>query len=320
MTEKLPYGETGHLPWATDSEFRRWSTEMSEALLIGSLRQHELVAEKTAANERLQSEIAEHERTAAALREAQALLAKHALELEGLVGERTARLQETVGELEAFSYSIAHDMRAPLRAMRGFAELILSEHSAQLDETGEDYLRRIAAAAKRLDQLVIDVLHYSRASRQELTLQPVDVAAVIDDAIRTLPELQPPRAQIELVTPLHLVMAHEPSLMQCVTNVLSNAVKFVAPGVLPKIRVRSEKLGQRVRLWFEDNGIGIASVDRERIFVLFGRLNPRAAFEGTGIGLTIVRKAVERMGGSIGVESDAGQGTRVWLEFAEAAP
>ena len=291
---------------------------MNEALILGSVRQHELTEAADSWNTQLQKEVTERKQAEEALRRAQALLSDRATQLELLVAERTARLQETVGELEAFSYSIAHDMRAPLRAMTAFATLVLTEHGTQLDETGKEYLGRIASAAHRLDRLVTDVLTYSSASRRELELHPVDVEKLLREAIRTQPAFQPPRAEIQIKTPLPRVIAHEPSLMQCVDNLFSNAVKFVSPGVLPRVTVRSEVVGQDVRLWFEDNGIGISLANQERIFALFGRINPLAEFEGTGIGLTIVRKAVERMGGKTGVESESGKGSRFWIQLKKS--
>jgi signal transduction histidine kinase len=291
---------------------------MNQALVLGSLRQHELTEAANQLNAQLQQEIAERKQAEEALRQAQAQLADRASQLERLVAERTARLQETVGELEAFSYGMAHDMRAPLRAMAAFARLIQTEHGLQLDETGKEYLGRIVSAAQRLDRLVTDVLSYSAASRQKLDLQPVDLEKLLEEAIRNQPEFQPPHAEIQIQRPLHKVIAHEPSLMQCVNNLLSNAVKFVLPGVVPRVAVRSELVGQDVRLWVEDNGIGISPADQERIFALFGRLNPVAEFEGTGIGLTILRKTVERMGGKVGLESELGQGSRFWIQLKKS--
>ena len=291
---------------------------MNEALILGSLRQHELTQAAETSNVQLQNEITERKQTEEALRQAQALLADRATQLELLVAERTARLQETVGELEAFSYSIAHDMRAPLRAMTSFATLVQTEYARHMDETGKEYLGRIASAAQRLDRLITDILTYSSATRRELHLHPVDLEKLVREAIHNQPEFQPPRAEILIQTPLPRVIAHEPSLMQCVDNLFSNAVKFVLPGVLPRVTVRSEVVGQDVRLWFEDNGIGISLANQERIFALFGRINPVAEFEGTGIGLTIVRKAIERMGGKAGVESESGKGSRFWIQLKKS--
>jgi signal transduction histidine kinase len=288
---------------------------MNEALLLGAVRQHELTEAADLLNAQLHREIIARKQTAETLARAQGQLADRALQLEALVAERTARLQETVGELEAFSYSIAHDLRAPLRAMTNFARIVQTEHGGQLDETGKDLLGRIVSAAHRLDHLIVDVLNYSSVSRRELELQPVDLEKLLEEAIRNEPAFQAPQAQIKIQAPLPSVLAHEPSLMQCATNLLSNAVKFVLPGVVPRVTVRGELLAEDVRLWFEDNGIGISSADKERIFALFGRLNPVAEFEGTGIGLAIVRKAAERMGGKFGVESEPGQGSRFWIQL-----
>jgi signal transduction histidine kinase len=268
---------------------------------------------------KISRDITHRKRNEEALRQAQVQLADRASQLEKLVAERTAKLQETVAELESYSYSIAHDMRAPLRSMASFARLVQTEHAEQLDEVGKKHLARIVAAAQRLDRLVTDVLNYSRVSRRKLELEPVDSEKLLDEAIRNEPTFQSPRAEIEIQRPLHKVMAHEPSLMQVVNNLFSNAVKFVLPGVVPRVTVRSEVANNDVRLWFEDNGIGIAPADKERIFSLFGRLYPAAEFEGTGIGLTIVRKAVERMGGQVGVESEPGKGSRFWIQLKKSA-
>ena len=288
---------------------------MNEALVLGSLRQHELTETAHASNVQLQKEITERKLAEQALLQAHAQLADRAGQLEALVAERTVRLQETVAELEAFSYGIAHDMRAPLRAMAAFGALVQAEQGAQLDENGREYLGRIVSAAQRLDRLITDVLSYGTASRRKLDLQAVDLEALLEQTIRNQPEFQAPQAEIQIHRPLHKVIAHEPSLIRCVTNLFCNAVKFVSPGVTPRIAVRSELAGPEVRLWFEDNGIGISPADQERIFAFLGRLNPVEEFEGTGIGLTIVRKSVERMGGKVGVESELGQGSRFWIQL-----
>ncbi len=249
------------------------------------------------------------------LNQAQAELRRHAVNLEKTVAERTAKLQETVGELEAFSYSIAHDMRAPLRAMEGFASLLMTDYGPHLDETAQSYLERIGTAARRMDGLIMDILSYSKIVRGELELQPVDVEKLIREVIPSYPSLQSDQADISVEGPLPRVMANEAALIQVISNLLGNAVKFVSPGVRPRVRVRAERADDHVRLWFEDNGIGIAKDLVPRLFNIFVRLNRPALYEGTGIGLAIVRKAVERMGGSAGVESEPGQGSRFWVEL-----
>jgi signal transduction histidine kinase len=164
-----------------------------------------------------------------------------------------------------------------------------------------------------LDALIRDVLTYSRVAKEDIQLSGIDLESMIEEIIATNPEFQPPRADIAIEKPLHRVLGHEAYLMQCVTNLLSNAVKFVSDGVVPTIRVRSERLNGKVRVWFEDNGIGIDAAHHQRIFQIFGQIYPQNRFGGTGIGLAIVRKAVQRMNGEVGVESGMDQGSRFWL-------
>jgi two-component system, chemotaxis family, CheB/CheR fusion protein len=234
-------------------------------------------------------------------------------ELEEIVAERTARLRETIGELESFSYSVSHDMRAPLRAMLSFAQALKEDHGAALGEEGCLYLNRIITAGQRLDHLVCDILSYSRTLQTDLRLQPVNLEELILDATLEDPSLQPPRIQVEIRKPLLPVMGHPAALTQCISNLLSNAAKFVSPGASPRITVWTEPVEQRVRVCFKDNGIGIPPGDLNRIFALFERGHSYQTFEGTGVGLAIVKKSVERMGGSVGVESQLGEGSCFWL-------
>jgi PAS domain S-box-containing protein len=257
-------------------------------------------------------EITERKQAEVALREAHAQLASRAVHLEKLVNERTAKLQETIGDLETFSYSIVHDLRAPLRAMQNFARLLVEE-CGPVNETAQDYANRITTAAERMDRLIQEVLNYSRVARAELPLAPVNTAALVRSIVETYPALQPPRAQVELNGNLPPVHANEAALTQCISNLLGNAVKFIAPGVTPHVRVWGETVGHRVRLHFQDNGIGIEREAHEKIFQMFQRLSKR--YEGTGIGLTIVKKAIEKMGGTVGLESEPGKGSTFSLEL-----
>ena len=235
--------------------------------------------------------------------------------LEDTVAERTARLRETVGDLEAFSYSIAHDMRAPLRSMVGFSSILRNEYADRLDKSGCDYLRRISTSAERLDRLIQDVLNYSKVVRGELKLERVQTGQLMQDILESYPNLQPPHAEIIVQSPLPAVWANPAALTQVISNLLGNAVKFVAPGVHPRVVVRAENSGEFVRFWFEDNGIGISPEGQRRLFQIFQRIHRPELYEGTGIGLAIVRKAAERMGGRVGVESDGKNGSRFWVEF-----
>ena len=247
-------------------------------------------------------------------KEAEELMRSEAKRLDALVEQRTATLRETIGELEAFSYSISHDMRAPLRAMQGYSQALLSDYSSSLDAEAKHYLDRIFRASNRLDLLIQDVLAYSRVAKGDIDLHPVDLEQLLDDVVATTPEFQ---GTVELERPLHEVIGHEAYLTQCVTNLLGNAVKFVESGTAPRVRVWAERLGGSVRVWFEDNGIGIHPSHHERIFQIFGQVHAQKKYGGTGIGLAIVRKAVQRMNGEVGVESELAKGSRFWLLLGE---
>lgn len=240
-------------------------------------------------------------------------LAERRAELERLVAERTARLQETITELESFSYSISHDLRAPLRAMTGFGELLEQECGDRIGAEGRDYLRRIIAASRRMDRLTQDVLVYSRVSRTELSLVPVELGALVEGIVETYPQFHVAHADIRVALPLPRVLGNEAALVQCVSNLLANAVKFVAPGVRPRVEVSGEVEGGLARLVVSDNGVGIAPEARGKIFGIFERFH--SGYEGTGVGLAVVRRAMERMGGSVTFTSQPGQGSRFCLEL-----
>jgi PAS domain S-box-containing protein len=244
-------------------------------------------------------------------------LESHAAELETRVRERTAKLQETVSELEAFSYSLSHDMRAPLRAIQSFSEIVLADYGDKIPE-GAEYLRKVIAAANRMDRLIRDVLNFARISRTDIQLSPVNVDELVSDILRERPELQEPRAAVQVERPLLHVLGHDASLTQCLTNLLDNAVKFVAPGVKPSVRVHTERRGDRVRICIADNGIGIDATGQQQLFGMFQRLNPAQGYRGTGVGLAIVRRAAERMQGTAGVESAPGLGSTFWVELGQA--
>jgi len=259
-------------------------------------------------------DITERKRAARELQAAKDVISRHASQLEALVSERTSALRETVGELEAFSYSVSHDMRAPLRAMQGYANMLTEGYAGKrLDARAGDYLQRISRAALRLDHLILDVLSYTKVLRAEAPMARVNLARLARDLIETQSPAGRPRAEILIEGVLPPVLGNEALLTQCISNLLSNALKFVAPGTIPCVRIWAETSQAKVRVWFEDNGIGIAPENHDRIFRMFERIHPASQYEGTGIGLTIVRKAVERMGAQLGLHSDLGKGSKFWI-------
>jgi len=243
-----------------------------------------------------------------------------AQELKQLVAERTARLREMVAELQQVSYAITHDMRAPLRAMSTFAALMLEELARpQPSLTAlRDPCRRIITSAGRLDKLILDSLNYTKLVLQERSLHPVDLAQLLPSLIESYPNLHSGGAEIHIVDALPVVLGEESLLTQCFSNLLGNAVKFVAPGTRPRVAVRVELRGARARMIIADNGIGISPQAQRRLFGMFERLT--VGYEGTGIGLAIVRKVAERMGGSVGVESEPDKGSRFWVELKVVQP
>ncbi len=246
-------------------------------------------------------------------------IARHALQLEVVVEERTAQLRETIGELESFSYSVSHDMRAPLRAMQSFAQFLVEEYTGKLDEKGVNYLEQIMRSAVRLDHLIQDVLSYTRILHKKLPIERVDLDRLVRDIIETFPNGQSIKPEIRIQGALPKVMGNEALLAQCVSNLLSNGAKFMSPGTTPQLEVSAETIdSSSIRLWFKDNGIGIAPENHNRIFRLFERIHPADQYEGTGIGLTIVRKATERMGAQVGLESALGKGSNFWIQLTKA--
>jgi PAS domain S-box-containing protein len=260
-------------------------------------------------------DITDRKRVEHELMAAKSEINRQAVELQIKVAEHTIQLRQTISELEAFSFSISHDMRSPLSAMRGFAEILLEDHSAQLDAAGIKYLEKIDVAAGRLDTLIQEVLAYTRVLRGDVKMEPVDLDALVCQVIDTYPQLQSGQVDIQIEGVLPRIMGAKASLTQCVSNLLTNAVKFVALGTNPRVKIRAQRMEADIRLWVEDNGIGIAPKDQARIFQMFARIEHAIAYEGTGLGLTIVRKAMERTGGQMGVESEVGRGSKFWIQL-----
>jgi PAS domain S-box-containing protein len=298
---------------------------------------------------------------------AEEVLARSKDELEQLVEQHTAKLREAMAELEHMSYSMVHDMRAPLRAMQSFSRLLEEECAGCLKPQGLDYFRRIRESANRLDRLITDALNYNQVVREEPAATPVEVGRLLRGMLETYPNLQAPAADITIEFNELVVLGNESLLTQCFGNLLGNAVKFVPPGVKPRVRVWAEQgrigglmdkwisgLVEKpsghpqessestpssinplihqstnpsihqsgrvgvVRIWVEDNGIGIPEDAQQKIFNMFQRMHRESEYPGTGIGLAIVRKAVERMGGHIGLESASGKGSKFWIELPRA--
>jgi len=269
-------------------------------------------------NVRLYADMSEHRRAADEIRRLNETL-------EARVKERTARLEEANEELAAFSYTVSHDLRIPLRSLQQLATHLLEEHSGPLGEEARADALRIVGAAARMEGQIDELLEYSRTSRTELKskLEPVSLILIVHELLGRL-ERDPAfkKAQVMVQEPLGWVLAHRLTLQQVLLNLIVNAMTFVAEGASPQVRLSASEHdgegGGVVSLRIEDNGIGIPEADRERIFHIFQRLPAAERHPGTGVGLAVVRRGVERMGGKITVDSAPGRGTTFIIELPRA--
>jgi signal transduction histidine kinase len=203
--------------------------------------------------------------------------------------------------------------------MHGYADALMEDYGESLPEEGRGFTHRIVAAADRMENLIQDILTYSRLTREEVSLRPVSLEQVVNQVLANTERLaRETGAQITVERPLLDVRAHPPTLAQAIENLVSNAIKFVSPGEAPRLRLWAERRSEGVRFWVEDNGIGIDPAHQERVFQPFQRLHGIETYAGTGIGLAIVRRSLERMGGRSGVVSSPEQGSRFWIELPAA--
>ncbi|HYG21278.1 MAG TPA: ATP-binding protein [Verrucomicrobiae bacterium] len=238
-------------------------------------------------------------------------------EIKGLNRELNRRIRdltEVNKELESFNYSISHDLRAPLRSIASFTQVVLAQYDNVLPAEAQDYLMRVENAAKYMDKLLMDLLDYSRLSRSEITLGPVSLESAVSDVLFSIDqEIRARQAEVEVVRPLGFVIGHPATIRQILFNLVANALKFTAPTQKPRIEVRSDSTDGYLRVVVQDNGIGIPPQFHKKIFGLFQRLHSHNAYPGTGVGLAMVQKGVERMAGRFGVESETGKGSRFWF-------
>jgi signal transduction histidine kinase len=203
--------------------------------------------------------------------------------------------------------------------MVGFGAAMLEDDESKLGPRSARYLQKIIAAGERMDQLINDLLDYARFSTSEFPRGAIDAQASLTQALTGLQsQLESSGASVDIPSPLPSVLAHKTVLAVVFSNLLSNALKFVAPGQTPRITISSEDAGPKIRIWLADNGIGIDPQYRDKIFEVFQRLEPEGVYPGTGIGLAIVRRALAQVGGQVGVVSERGNGSRFWVELQKA--
>ena len=254
-----------------------------------------------------------------AIAERQVKLQSFNTKIEAEVKQRTSELGTSNKQMETFCYSMSHDLKAPLRGIQSFSQILIEDHGGQLNEQARDCVNRINHSAARMNSLVSDLLEYLHAGTGNLPATPVNLTLASEEAIRLLAaEVQEKRAAISIQSDLGVVLGHEAILIQVMLNLLSNALTYGNPGILPVINIRSEPRGNRLRVRVRDNGIGVASQYHQKIFELFERIPGTDGHSGTGVGLAIVAKSIESLGGTFGVESNPGAGSTFWFELPAA--
>ncbi|GAA2856211.1 hypothetical protein GCM10010517_14500 [Streptosporangium fragile] len=234
-------------------------------------------------------------------------------ELELRVRERTAELEASTRELDAFTYSVSHDLRAPLRALNGFSRILLEDHADRIDAGGRDLLHRIQAAAQRMERLIDDLLNLSRTTRAELNRRPVDLGALARQIVAELRNTDPGR-RVDVEIEGELTCLGDPALLRLMLeNLISNAWKFTRKRAVGRIDVGStDKDGARV-FFVRDNGVGFDMARADRLFVPFQRLHAASDFEGSGVGLATVARVVGRHGGRAWAEGEPGRGAAFFV-------
>jgi PAS domain S-box-containing protein len=234
-------------------------------------------------------------------------------ELEQRVHDRTAQLEASNKELEAFAYSVSHDLRAPLRAMDGFSAILLAEKAGQLDEDGRQFLGRIQQASRRMGQLIDDLLNLSRIARHDMDRQAVDVSAMAWQIAIELKHSDPKR-QVEFVIPPGIVVNGDDHLLRIVlVNLLGNAWKFTAPRPRARIELGTAAQDGQRAVYVRDNGVGFDMAYAGKLFQPFQRLHGMDEFTGTGIGLATVQRILARHGGRVWTEAGVGQGATFYF-------
>jgi signal transduction histidine kinase len=220
-------------------------------------------------------------------------------------------------DLEAFIQAMSHDLRASIRAVTMFAEAIAASESGRLSQDGKQDIERIRWAAQEMRELIDSLLNFSRLGRGEVRYEPIDLRKYIETCLRNLEaEIRNRNAHIKVRGKPSIIQADPTLLKIALTNLISNAIKFVPEGKEPQIVVSATVKKDLCRIEIDDNGVGISAEDQQRIFLPFVRVYSEEDFPGIGLGLPSVRKAVELMGGRVGVESTPGQGSRFWIELA----
>jgi light-regulated signal transduction histidine kinase (bacteriophytochrome) len=225
--------------------------------------------------------------------------------------EQAEELRRSNRDLEQFAYVASHDLQEPLRKVASFTQLLQKRYGGQLDDRADQYIGFAVDGAKRMQQLIQDLLGFSRVGRLGGELADVPLDAVLTAALDNLDELVADSGAVITHNPLPVVRGERPLLVQLLQNLIGNAVKFRDPDRPPTVHLSARRMGDSWQLECRDNGIGIDPQYAERVFVIFQRLHPKEVYEGTGIGLALCKKIVEYHGGRIWLGEHEGPGTSI---------
>ncbi|MCB9136032.1 MAG: GHKL domain-containing protein [Anaerolineales bacterium] len=266
-----------------------------------------ITVDKSRLFDQLQQELLERKRA-----EAEARLLN--TELEERVRVRTAQLEGANKELESFSYSVSHDLRAPLRGIDGFSFILEQEYASRLDETGQRYLYRIRESVQRMNQLINDLLTFSRLGRQELHKRPIVLLPLVQDVLSDLqPEFSGRQVDITLANDFPICEADPNLLRQVFANILGNALKYSRKRDETRIEVNWKNTDGEVVYYIRDNGVGFDMQYADKLFSVFYRLHRVEEFEGSGVGLATVHRIITRHGGRIWVEAEVDKGATFYF-------
>jgi light-regulated signal transduction histidine kinase (bacteriophytochrome) len=239
-------------------------------------------------------------------------------ELEERVRERTAQLEAANKELETFTYSVSHDLKAPLRGIDGYSRLLLEGYGNRLDDEGRRFLGNVRQAAAQMSELIDDLLAYSRLERRKLEAEAIDLAPLVESLLAERgTEVRGRAAAITVNLPCASLRADREGLTMALRNLIDNALKFSRDAPQPRIEIGGRAAEGSCMRWVRDNGTGFDMKFHDRIFDIFQRLHRAEDYPGTGIGLAIVRKAMERMDGRTWAESEPGKGATFYLELPQ---
>jgi len=284
-----------------NQELLRALVELRQARDELEKRVQERTAELVQANQDLKTEIKQRRQAEAAVRRLNA-------ELEERVRERTAQIEAAYGEMEAFSYAVSHDLRAPLRHIEGFADVLKDKTAAALDEDARQVLENISISATRMSRLINDLLTFARMARAEMHKKRVNMTKLVQEVLRDLGKEMEGRAVEWSIGPLEEVDGDPAMLRHALVNLISNALKYTRDRTPARIEIGCTSTQTESIFFIRDNGAGFEMINANKLFGVFHRLHRSDEFEGTGIGLANVRRVIERHGGRTWGEGEVNQG------------